>query len=364
MSSAGQKSGRFQAVKRGWNRDEQLLDAMATAVVVIDAQWCVTCLNPAAETLLDASIESTHGTPLGDLIDLNDEWQQLLEQVHREHFATMKREIAVVLHSNRSCCVDASLTPLGTLANGGLLLELNPVDRLNAISEDAQVREAQASAQQVIRGLAHEVKNPLGGIRGAAQLLAKELGDNALTEYTDVIMEEADRLRNLVDRLLGPREQLSTRPMNIHEVLERVRQLTGVEAGEGLLVKRDYDPSLPEFEADPDQLTQVLLNITRNASQALGGEGTILLRTRARRQYTLAGKRCKLVCAIEIIDDGPGIPAEVLPQLFLPMITSSTQGNGLGLSIAQRIANRHGGLIQCDSRPGETRFTLLLPMEH
>ncbi len=363
MSSAGQQLGRLQPAGAGWNMGEQLLDALATAVVVIDANWQVSCLNPAAEALLDASIESAQGAHLGGLVDLNDEWQELLKQVQQDRYATMKREIPMLLHSGRSCCVDTIVTPLGGLHDSGLLLELNPVDRLNAISEDAQVREAQASAQQVIRGLAHEVKNPLGGIRGAAQLLAKELDDNELTEYTDVIMEEADRLRNLVDRLLGPREQLSTRAVNIHEVLERVRQLTEVEAGSGLHIERDYDPSLPEFEADPDQLTQVLLNITRNASQALEGKGAIVLRTRARRQYTLAGKRCKLVCAIEVTDDGPGIPDEVLPQLFLPMITSGAKGNGLGLSIAQRIANRHGGLIQCDSKPGETRFTLLLPME-
>ncbi|MBT6264655.1 MAG: PAS domain-containing sensor histidine kinase, partial [Halieaceae bacterium] len=151
--------------------------------------------------------------------------------------------------------------------------------------------------------------------------------------------------------------------MNIHEVLERVRQLTEAESGGKVVIERDYDPSLPEFKADPDQLTQVILNITRNASQAMSGEGTITLRSRAKRQYTLGGKRHKLVCCIDIVDAGPGIPSEQLHQLFLPMVTSSTKGNGLGLSIAQMIANRHGGLIQCDSEPGHTCFTVLLPME-
>jgi two-component system nitrogen regulation sensor histidine kinase GlnL len=270
----------------------------------------------------------------------------------------------LVLHSGAQYCVDLIISPLQPAGESpSLLLELNPVDRLNAISEDAQLREAQASMRQVIKGLAHEVKNPLGGIRGAAQLLARELGNGKLTEYTDVIMEEVDRLRTLVDRMLGPRERLLTRHMNIHEVLERVRQLTEAESGGKVVIERDYDPSLPEFKADPDQLTQVILNITRNASQAMSGEGTITLRSRAKRQYTLGGKRHKLVCCIDIVDAGPGIPNEQLHQLFLPMVTSSTKGNGLGLSIAQMIANRHGGLIQCDSEPGHTCFTVLLPME-
>lgn len=360
MSSVSQQKPGYVQI----GQQDQILDALATAVILLDTDLRIVSLNPASETLLQASIERARGLHFDRLANLSQDWQNLLIQVQSENFATVKREMPLVLHSGAQYCVDLIISPLQPAGESpSLLLELNPVDRLNAISEDAQLREAQASMRQVIKGLAHEVKNPLGGIRGAAQLLARELGNGKLTEYTDVIMEEVDRLRNLVDRMLGPRERLLTRHMNIHEVLERVRQLTEAESGGKVVIERDYDPSLPEFKADPDQLTQVILNITRNASQAMSGEGTITLRSRAKRQYTLGGKRHKLVCCIDIVDAGPGIPNEQLHQLFLPMVTSSTKGNGLGLSIAQMIANRHGGLIQCDSEPGHTCFTVLLPME-
>mgnify|MGYP000020357213 FL=1 len=360
MSSVSQQKPGYVQI----GQQDQILDALATAVILLDTDLRIVSLNPASETLLQASIERARGLHFDRLANLSQDWQNLLIQVQSENFATVKREMPLVLHSGAQYCVDLIISPLQPAGESpSLLLELNPVDRLNAISEDAQLREAQASMRQVIKGLAHEVKNPLGGIRGAAQLLARELGNGKLTEYTDVIMEEVDRLRTLVDRMLGPRERLLTRLMNIHEVLERVRQLTEAESGGKVVIERDYDPSLPEFKADPDQLTQVILNITRNASQAMSGEGTITLRSRAKRQYTLGGKRHKLVCCIDIVDAGPGIPNEQLHQLFLPMVTSSTKGNGLGLSIAQMIANRHGGLIQCDSEPGHTCFTVLLPME-
>ena len=360
MSSVSQQKPGYVQI----GQQDQILDALATAVILLDTDLRIVSLNPASETLLQASIERARGLHFDRLANLSQDWQNLLIQVQSENFATVKREMPLVLHSGAQYCVDLIISPLQPAGESpSLLLELNPVDRLNAISEDAQLREAQASMRQVIKGLAHEVKNPLGGIRGAAQLLARELGNGKLTEYTDVIMEEVDRLRTLVDRMLGPRERLLTRLMNIHEVLERVRQLTEAESGGKVVIERDYDPSLPEFKADPDQLTQVILNITRNASQAMSGEGTITLRSRAKRQYTLWGKRHKLVCCIDIVDAGPGIPNEQLHQLFLPMVTSSTKGNGLGLSIAQMIANRHGGLIQCDSEPGHTCFTVLLPME-
>ena len=346
MSSVSQQKPGYVQI----GQQDQILDALATAVILLDTDLRIVSLNPASETLLQASIERARGLHFDRLANLSQDWQNLLIQVQSENFATVKREMPLVLHSGAQYCVDLIISPLQPAGESpSLLLELNPVDRLNAISEDAQLREAQASMRQVIKGLAHEVKNPLGGIRGAAQLLARELGNGKLTEYTDVIMEEVDRLRTLVDRMLGPRERLLTRLMNIHEVLERVRQLTEAESGGKVVIERDYDPSLPEFKADPDQLTQVILNITRNASQAMSGEGTITLRSRAKRQYTLGGKRHKLVCCIDIVDAGPGIPNEQLHQLFLPMVTSSTKGNGLGLSIAQMIANRHGVLIQCDS---------------
>jgi two-component system nitrogen regulation sensor histidine kinase GlnL len=260
--------------------------------------------------------------------------------------------------------VDITLSPTASKPGSRcLLVELNMVDRLQAISRDESEWQAQATLKEIMKGVAHEVKNPLGGIRGAAQLLAGELANPDLQEYTDIIISEVDRLRTLVDRMLGPRERMASEPTNIHEVMEHVRQLIEAEAKGMLNIERDYDPSLPDFLADAGQLTQAVLNLVRNAWQACGDGGVITLRTRVYRQFTVGGNRHKLVCAVQVSDDGPGVPDDLLPRLFLPMVTGNASGTGLGLSIAQRIANQHGGLIQVQSAPGDTCFTLLLPME-
>ena len=340
-----------------------MLDLLATSVVLLDPNWLLVAINQAGETLLEASALRVVGEPFGQLIDINEEWTELLTQAQVDDMPMVRREITMLLRSGQQQTVDVTVSPIHRGRVPHILLELTPVDRLNAISEGENLWQAQTSLRLIIKGLAHEVKNPLGGIRGAAQLLARELPDESLAEYTDVIMAEADRLRVLVDQMLGPREKLDLRPTNIHEVIERVRQLIEAETQGRIGISRDYDPSLPEFSADPDQLTQVLLNITRNAWQSAGEDGQIILRTRARRQYTLGGHRHRLVCAIEVIDDGPGVPEDMLPRLFLPMVTGRPDGTGLGLSLAQMIANRHGGIIQCHSEPGATNFTLLLPME-
>ena len=221
------------------------------------------------------------------------------------------------------------------------------------------------TSKSLIRGLAHEIKNPLT-LRGAAQLLAKELPNAELIEYTDVIIREADRLRDLVDRLLGPNRQLDPESLNIHEIVEHVRNLIMAESGNRVTFKRDYDPSLPDFPCDRAQLIQAVLNIMRNALQAAApniDQCEIILRTRSQRQFTVGAKLYRLVCRVDIIDNGPGIPANLLPAVFAPMVTGRADGTGLGLSIAQSIIYLHGGALECDSRPGETRFTFYLPMD-
>jgi two-component system nitrogen regulation sensor histidine kinase GlnL len=215
----------------------------------------------------------------------------------------------------------------------------------------------------LIRNLAHEIKNPLGGLRGAAQLLEQEFADQSLKEYTQIIIGEADRLRNLVDRMLGPIRPPVYDDVNIHEVLERVRTLVLAEIGDGIHIEQDYDPSIPLLKGDADQLIQAVLNIVRNAVQALEGQGVILIRTRVQRQYTIGHTRHKLVARLDIIDNGPGISKERLEEIFYPMISGRIDGTGLGLSIAQVLVSQHGGLIECESRPGKTVFTLLLPLE-
>jgi two-component system nitrogen regulation sensor histidine kinase GlnL len=243
----------------------------------------------------------------------------------------------------------------------GLLVELTPLDRQLRISREENLLAQQSVSRALTRNLAHEIKNPLGGLRGAAQLLERELADPALKEYTSIIIGEADRLQNLVDRMLGPNSIPRKREINVHQVVERVRQLVAAEVPSRVRLIRDYDPSIPPLVGDPDQLIQAVLNIVRNAMQAVGKEGDITLRTRTLRQFTIGHVRHKLVIKIDIVDTGPGIPAEIMEQIFYPMVSGRPGGTGLGLSIAQTIISQHGGLIECTSEPGNTCFSLLLP---
>ena len=343
---------------------DHYLEFLATGVVLLDADLHIQALNLSAENLLDVSASRALGSALEELLDESNEWYPLLHQAIAENYPMVRRAIPLTTRTGHERTVDITLSPIsGKLKSGCLLVELNMVDRLQAISRDESEWQAQATLKEIMKGVAHEVKNPLGGIRGAAQLLAGELGNPDLQEYTDIIISEVDRLHTLVDRMMGPRERMESEPTNIHEITEHVRQLIEAEAKGGLEIERDYDPSLPEFSADGGQLTQAVLNLVRNAWQACGEGGQISLRTRVLRQFTVGGSRYKLVCALQVIDDGPGVSEELLPRLFLPMVTGNAKGTGLGLSIAQRIANQHGGLIQVQSEPGNTCFTLLLPME-
>ena len=242
-------------------------------------------------------------------------------------------------------------------------MELLPLDRHLRISRDEMHSAQHQASRAMIRGLAHEIKNPLGGIRGAAQLLEREFPDSEHREYTQVIIREADRLQNLVNRMLGPNRLPQKAALNIHEVLEHVRQLVQAEGQANASILRDYDPSIPELFADREQLIQAVLNLVRNAMQALMGEedGTVLLRTRAKRQSTISGQRHKLVVQIDIEDSGPGISPEMIERIFYPMVTTRPEGTGLGLPIAQVLIHSHGGMIECSSRPGQTIFSIFLP---
>lgn len=340
------------------------LDLLATGVVLLDANLHIQALNLSAENLLEVSAGRALGSTLDGLLGESNEWYPLLHQALTENYPMVRRAIPLRTRTGQERTVDITLSPItGKIKRQCLLVELNLVDRLQAISRDESEWQAQATLKEIMKGVAHEVKNPLGGIRGAAQLLAGELGSPDLQEYTDIIISEVDRLHTLVDRMLGPKETLASELMNIHEVTEHVRQLIESEAKGALDIARDYDPSLPTFYADPGQLTQAILNLVRNAWQACGDGGQISLRTRVLRQFTVGGNRHKLVCALQVLDDGPGVPEDLVTRLFLPMVTGNATGTGLGLSIAQRIANQHGGLIQVQSVPGDTCFTLLLPME-
>ena len=246
----------------------------------------------------------------------------------------------------------------------GLLLEFRHIDQQIRIEREERLHDQSQANRELIRNLAHEIKNPLGGIRGAAQLLDHELERPALHEYTQVIMKEADRLQSLMDRLLTPHRLPQPAPLNIHEVLERVRSLILAEYPRGLAIRRDYDTSVPLLKGDKEQMIQIVLNIARNAAQAMQGSGQLKLKTRIARQVTLARKRYKHALEVEIHDTGPGIPEDMRERVFYPLVSGRDGGSGLGLTLAQTFVTQHGGTITFDSQPGSTTFTLLLPINY
>ena len=345
---------------------KHILDHQLTAVILLDADLRVLYMNQSAEILLAASRDGSQGELLSGLLRGDDAFgQELVDALDKEQSFTRRITTLKAIQSGSEITVDYTVTPLTDCETGGLLMELQPLDRLLRINREAAQLNLQRTTRELVRGLAHEIKNPLGGIRGAAQLLSRELDRPNLCEYTDIIIEEADRLRNLVDRMLGPNQLPRLQHANIHRILERVRQLIEAEQTMSVQIVRDYDPSIPDLHCDPDQLLQAFLNVVRNAAQALEAtpDATITLRTRTIRQYTIGDQRHRLVLRVDVVDNGPGIAADMLERLFYPMISGRADGTGLGLSITQAIMSQHRGLIECESAPGNTRFTFLLPLE-
>jgi two-component system nitrogen regulation sensor histidine kinase GlnL len=243
-----------------------------------------------------------------------------------------------------------------------LLVEMTDVTRRNQISRENALLIQHGAGRQMIRQLAHEIKNPLGGIRGAAQLLARQLADSEQREYTDVIISETDRLAGLVDTLLGPGGPLNKEPLNVHELLEYVVRIIEAEDNRSLSIRRDYDPGLPMIDLDRAQMVQAILNLLRNAVAALDGHGTITLRSRAVMNFTIGDVRHRVIASVEIEDDGPGIPLDLQASIFYPLVTSRPDGTGLGLPAAQELLSRHGGMIEFESRPGRTVFIMRIPL--
>lgn len=350
------------------NLHHHILDNLKTAILLVEPNLTVSYINPAAESLLAVSDQRIHGEAITHLFhEDEDTVVKLLDAINNREAFT-KRETVLTLRSGDEITVDYAVTPIVEHPRTSLIIELQPLDRLLRISREEGLLSSQQNSKALLRGIAHEVKNPLGGLRGAAQLLARELDDPRLHDYTNIIIEEADRLRNLVDNMLGPNKMPNQLPTNIHEVLERVRQLVEVEGGEELSIVRDYDPSIPDIIGDREQLIQAVLNIVRNALQALKQSppedgAQITLRSRTLRQFTIGSHRHRLVCRVDIIDNGPGIPEDLAPSIFLPMISGRADGSGLGLSISQSILNHHQGLIECHSEPGRTEFSLFIPVE-
>lgn len=339
---------------------QSIIENINTAVLMFDSALRLSYLNPAAEMLFAVSARQVRGMEAAELMPEAGNFVEALKRSLQSQHPFTERELQLRVADN-TVTVDSTATPLGSHK---ILVEFLQVDRHRRITREETLLAQYQANRAILRGLAHEINNPLGGLRGAAQLLEGELSDKALKEYTKVIISEADRLRNLLSRMLGPNALPQKQDTNIHQVLERVRSVVLAEIPKGVRIARDYDPSIPEFHADSEQLIQAVLNIVRNATQAVEQAGHITLRTRIMRQFNIGQRYHKLVARIDIIDDGPGIPADLIENIFYPMVTGRADGTGLGLSIAQTLVNQHGGLIECASSPGRTVFTLLLPIEN
>jgi two-component system nitrogen regulation sensor histidine kinase GlnL len=340
---------------------KRILDNLNTAILLFDSELRLTFINPTGEILLADSSYHLVGQSADELFKYSD--PAMLNNIKQS--LTMAEPLidrALTLsRTSHNVTINFSATPLVVNERvSEILVELQQVDNHLRISKEEQLLTQQNTARLLVRGLAHEIKNPLGGLRGAAQLLDMELHDPELKEYTQIIIDESDRLQVLMDRMLGPNKLPNA--LNIHEVLERVRQLVQVESTGGLVIENDYDPSIPEIYADKDQLIQAILNIARNALQAMEGKGRIIFKTRIYRHINVGHKHYKLAVKCDIIDNGPGIDANMMSQVFYPMITGRADGTGLGLSIAQALITQNNGLIECNSEPGKTVFSVLLPM--
>lgn len=342
---------------------KRLLDNLNTAVLLFDSMLCLRYLNTAAEILLEDSERQLLGISAKQLFKLSDA-AFLNNLKHCRDAAEPLIDYALELHrTSHSVFVNFSVTPLGseTCVNE-ILVELLPIDNRLRISQEEQLHAQQNTARLMVQGLAHEIKNPLGGLRGAAQLLDLELPNTELKEYTQVIIEEADRLQDLVNRMLGSNELPNKQTLNFHEVLERVRWLVQTEVGENIKIHCDYDPSIPDLLGDKNQLIQAVLNIVRNAVQAIPESGNVTLKTRICRRVTIERQRYKLALRCEIIDDGIGISPDMRNKIFYPMVTGRAEGTGLGLSISQALISHHQGVIECSSEEGRTVFAILLPL--
>lgn len=343
-----------------------ILDYLNSSIICLDSDLVINQANTTAEVFFDSSETALLNHSFASLFDTNFEnsilssLQYCLEHNHQ----ITEHEASITLSNGKHLTADYSIHSISDVDSLNLLVEIRPVERHLEIAREGQRVIQQAASQQLARGMAHEIKNPLGGIRGAAQLLEGEISNSSLKEYTDVIIRETDRLQKLLNNMLGPNRKIIKKRINILEVLEHVRSLILAEFAPKIQIIRDYDPSIPELFADKDQLIQAFLNIARNAAQAIDTKsGEITFKTRIARQHTIGHKLNKHVIQVDVIDNGQGISDDVIENIFLPMVTNKAEGTGLGLPIAQQIIAGHGGIIQCQNTQDNTEFTSFLPLE-
>jgi two-component system nitrogen regulation sensor histidine kinase GlnL len=346
----------------------ELLDSLVTGVFLLDQQLHVCYLNAAAQTLLGLGPKQALGRSITDLTRGAETLLPLFDRARQGGEGVVQRELAWPAPAGGDRILDCAVTQISLgQDNFRLLLEIEDITQHRRLTRENALLAQLGGSRLMVRQLAHEIKNPLGGLRGAAQLLERELLDPALREYTRVIINEADRLTHLLDSMLGPGRPPAKQLINVHEILERVYHLLRSEAPEGVTVDRDYDPSLPPLTVDPNHIIQAMLNLGRNAIQALSGGNVqsprLILRTRAVSNVSVGARRHRLVASIQFEDNGPGVLSEIRDTIFYPLVSGRADGSGLGLGIAQDLVSRHGGLIEFDSAPGRTIFVISLPMD-
>jgi two-component system, NtrC family, nitrogen regulation sensor histidine kinase GlnL len=351
---------------RAMTEATRILDGLSTSVLIVDRAHSVLFLNVAAETLFGVSRNQARGRALRDLVADSAALDAVIERAVEMWRPYSRRELALrPIYGDGELVVDCTVAPFeDPSAPSSVIIEITDATQHQRISRETALLTQIGGSRLMIRQLAHEIKNPLGGLRGAAQLLARQLADASMREYTSIIISEADRLVALVDALLGPGHAPRKELINVHELLQHVAYLLAADAP-SVTLDRDYDPSLPPLRLDRNLIIQAMLNLGRNALQAISqahtSAGRIVLRTRALTNVNIGARRHRVVASVQFEDNGPGVPEELRDTLFYPLVTGRSDGTGLGLAIAQDLVSRHDGLIEFDSRPGRTIFTILLP---
>ena len=346
-------------------RAAQIIDHLATSVLLFDENLHLVSINSAGESLLSMSSKRILGLTPEKIWPNTIFFSDMIRKSFQFVRTRIERGVEMGLINRDSVKVDCIFTPI--VINDEtkeIIVELVGVDTFVREMQEFNHQTVQKVANESVQGMAHEIKNPLGGIRGAAQLMEKELDDESLLEYTKIIINESDRLRNFLDRMMAANTYPVRSDTNIHEIIEYVISIIRVESSRNLHIEKDYDPSIPTINADREQLIQAVLNLLRNAVQATTNDERILLKTRIKRQITIQNKLNKLAIQLDIIDNGPGIPAEIESGAFYPMVTGHAEGTGLGLSIAQQLIQSHGGIINYERKENNTYFSILFPIEH
>lgn len=343
---------------------DRIVENLATAVLLFDKDLRLLSINNAGEGLLSASQKRVFGMTPKQIWPNSTFLYEAIQRTLYSESSCIERGMDLNLNGEQQITVDCMITPVivdDVVAE--VLVELIDTHAFARVIQEVNQQTVQEAAKESVQGMAHEIKNPLGGIRGAAQLLERELDDKGLTEYTGIIINECDRLRNFIDRMMTTSTQAVKSDMNIHEVLEYVVSVVRAENPYQLNIKKDYDPSIPYIKADREQIIQAILNLLRNAIQEVGEQGEIRLVTRIQRQVTIGNCLNRHIIVLDIIDNGSGIPPQIESGAFFPMVTGRAEGTGLGLSIAQQLIQSHGGLINYERKDGYTYFSILLPVE-